>query len=145
MSLERTLDLFEGKLEISATGGLTKFTEDSQYLEDFILRVEGLQKAIYNHILVSKIIGPEDKKKEYIAAKRKDLAGLTENLKTLFVMEYKRWLEAGASQDSAKKKALSTVNEYKQKCLKQHQKQFPDNISHGELMRLLTIEKVKSK
>lgn len=143
--LKRELTLYEAKLSFDEKGALTFNQDDRQkdYSEDLILRLEGLQRAIYNHYIVSKIIGDGTAKGQYIDLKRKDLAKIIDNLKQLFLMEYKRQTETGISLENAKKKALSAVGEYKQKCLKQHYKQFPDNISHGELMKMLTIEKTK--
>lgn len=143
--LSRTIKLYEAELVFDGSGKLTLSQDNGQeqYSEDLILRLEGLQRAIYNHYIVSKIIGDGTAKGQYIELKRKDLAKITDNLKQLFLMEYKRQTETGISLENAKKKALSAVGEYKQKCLKQHYKQFPDNISHGEIMRLLTIEKTK--
>lgn len=143
MDKNRTVSLLEGDFAI--VNGIGTLTEGS-YLEDFVLRVEGLQKAIYNLQLIRWATNPKSTERAfYIAAKQKDLNKIALNIETLFSMEFKRWLEAGYTQENAKKKALNFARQYKQDSLKQHQKQFPDVLSHSEIMRMLNVEKSKSK
>lgn len=146
MSLARNIDLFEGSFAITDKG-IGKLTADENYLEDYILRVEGLQRAIYNHQLLIWALDPatEDERKKYIAAKKVDLNKIAINIEAIFKMEFQRWLEAGYTQDSAKKKALNFARQYKQDSLKQHNKQFPESLDFNECMRMLNVEKKVSK
>lgn len=146
MSLARKITLFEGEFDVDAKG-IGKLTPEDNYMEDYILRVEGLQRSIYNHqLLIWALDGTtEANRKKYIAAKKIDLNKIATNIETIFKMEFQRWLEAGYTQDSAKKKALNFARQYKQDSLKQHNKQFPESIDYNECMRMLNVEKKVSK
>ncbi len=146
MSLGRKIDLFEGEFTILDTGNGTLTTPDEAYLEDYVLRVEGLQRAIYNHYLIIKALNSDPaERKKFIDAKKIDLNKIAVNIQSIFKMEFQRWLEAGYTQDNAKKKALNFARQYKEDSLKQHHKQFPESLDFNECMRMLNVEKKVSK
>ena len=146
MSLGRKIDLFEGTLTVTDKGIGTLGNEGEAYLEDYVLRVEGLQRAIYNHYLITMALNSEAaKRKIYVDSKKVDLNKIAVNIQNIFKMEYQRWLEAGYTQDSAKKKALNFARQYKVDSLKQHHKQFPESLDFNECMRMLNVEKKVSK
>lgn len=146
MSLARTVDLFEGVLTVTDKGIGTLGNEGESYLEDYVLRVEGLQRAIYNHYLVTMALSSTNTdRKVYVDAKKIDLNKIAVNIQNIFKMEYQRWLEAGYTQDSAKKKALNFARQYKEDSLKQHHKQFPESLDFNECMRMLNVDKKVSK
>ena len=140
MDLSRTLDIFEGNLNINA-GGVLTYTENNAYIKDWIYRHEGLQKAIYNHQLLIEALGDNAARGRYIALKRNHLNGIALNLRDMFKMEFKRYLEAGMTQELAKAKAMKFTTEYKKKALEQHNKQYPEDFNYVHVMKLLEVKK----
>ena len=144
-TLKRDVELFEGTLAINEKG-IGTLTANDAYLEDYVLRVEGLQRSIYNHqLLIWALSATDTQRKKYTDAKKVDLNKIATNIETIFKMEFQRWLEAGYTQDSAKKKALNFARQYKLDSLRQHNKQFPESIDYNECMRMLNVEKKVSK
>lgn len=143
MNLARDIRINEGRIQIGNDGNLNigGFTPNDSDINDWIYRHEGLQKAIYNHqIVIEAISSPND----FVEKKRLDLNRIAINMRDMVRMEFKRYLEAGNTQESAKSKALKFANEYKKKALASHQKQYPEDLSYTNLMRLLEIKKVVS-
>lgn len=143
MNLARNITIDEGDIEIGGDGLLVDggFTPKNDNINDWIYRHEGLQKAIYNHqIVIEAISSPNN----FVEKKRLDLNRIAINMRDMVRMEFKRYLEAGNTQESAKSKALKFANEYKKKALASHQKQYPEDLSYTNLMRLLEIKKVVS-
>lgn len=138
MDLSRTININEGTIKIGTDGYLTDFTEDNDNILDWVYRHEGLQKAIYNHqIVIDAISAPSD----YIEKKRLDLNKIAINVRDVAKMEYKRHLEGGLTQESAKSKALKYANEYKKMALATHIKQYPEDLNSSNLMKLLEVKK----
>lgn len=142
MNLARTLNLNEGQLVFGAGGNLDAYNRSEPYTRDWVYRHEGLQKAIFNHKIITEALsGDPNHRNSYITRKRTNLNNIAINLRELFKIEFKRQLDAGLTQEYAKKSAMKFVNEYKKKALSMHEKQFPDDFSYSKVMDLLRVKK----
>jgi len=144
MDLTRNINLFEGQFDVTAQGRGTFNPANVPYNRDFIYRHEGLERAIMGHTTVITALDPATKD-AYIVAKRADLNRIAGNLRDLFVMEYRRNLESGFTQDKSKEKAKKMANEFKVRALKQHNSRFPEDFKYEEVMRLLDVKKKEPK
>lgn len=140
MSLARNLTTNPfGDINIDGEG-VPVFNPNVPTIQDFIYRHEGLQRAIYNHQLVIEAFGAGTRA-NYILKKRNHLNGIAVNLRDIMRMELKRYLEAGMSQDMARKQSMKFVREYKKKALELHEKQFPTNFDYSSIMNMLKVKK----
>ncbi len=144
MDLSRTLNILEGQFAYGGEGGLTSdLTAVSEpYATDWVYRHEGLQKAIYNYNLIELALSSkEEPRKAYVELKRNNLNGIAINLRDIFKREYKRYLEAGVTQEAAKKQANKFATEYKKQAMQMHDEQFPSDFSYDRVMKMLTVKK----
>ena len=144
MDLGRTINLYEGSFQYGGGGELLSNIGDVRegYARDWVYRHEGLQKAIYNHKLIELALSTNGaNRNNYITLKRTNLRSIAENLGEIFKREYKRYLEAGVTQETAKKQATKFANEYKKKAMEMHDEQFPSDFSYDKVMRMLAVKK----
>lgn len=150
MDLSRNINLFEGQFGVNAQGrgsfGVDMANVNEPYNRDLVYRHEGLERAIMGHTTVITALNSNiGVRNGYIAAKRLDLNRIAGNLRDLFVMEYRRNLESGFTQDKSKEKAKKMANEFKVRALKQHNSRYPEDFKYEEVMRLLDVKKKEPK
>lgn len=144
MDLTRNINLFEGRFEITDKGRGTFNPANLPYNRDFVYRHEGLERAIMGHTSVITALDPLTRN-NYIDAKRLDLNRIANNLKELFVLEYRRNLESGFTQEKSKERAKKMANDFKVRALKQHNSRYPEDFKYEEVMRLLDVKKKEPK
>lgn len=129
-----------GKITYTPTLG------DKATVADWILRHSGLQKTLYNMQLLINAISKDPLNRErYVLWKRQHLGQIAENATNLFRMEFKRFLESGAPENIARSKAMKAAEEYKKKMLESHNKQFPDEFTYEQAVKLLRFDKGDKK
>lgn len=127
-----------GEYAIDNEGKITISTNKDE-IKDWILRHEGLQKALWNHHLIISALGGVDEKAKYIAYKREDLGRIADNVKQIFKMEFTRFLRTGMAKELAQSKATKSAETYKANLMKAHDKQFPEELKHETVMRMLKV------
>lgn len=135
------------QIHLAQNGSVTIGPNDwkTPNIKDWILRHEGLQKSIWGHTLAILALGDQNARNQYITLKRQDLNDIAKNVTNMFTMEYQRYINAGMPQHIARDKAKKFAEQYKLKMLETHNKQYPDDMSHEQVMKLFRIERSKDK
>lgn len=140
--LERTIEngMF-GSITIAADTGKATLTipggAEGQLL-DYTLRESGMQKTLINNDKITKAITAPS---IYFMKKQLDLIKVGNHLNSLFKVEYERQLDAGESEEQARKLTIDHLAARKAELLAQHEIDFPKTISDAIVKRRLRAGK----
>jgi hypothetical protein len=125
--------------------GVITFTGNAPTIQDWILRHTSLQKTLYNLQILRLALGNPVERNRYITWKREHLMKIGTNSTTLFRMEFERFMSAGSPEHVARKRARVAADAYKKSMIEQHDKQFPDEFTYEQALRLLKVDKPEKK